>query len=57
VGDSGVFTALHEKLPAVLLHLELDQTLLFYATTDVLPDDGPMRSKTCMSIMCFLNIL
>jgi hypothetical protein len=67
VDDSGVFmvlnhprsafiysnSSLREKLRAVLLHVQIDQTLFFYVTTDVLPDDGPTRSDTCRNIVCF----
>jgi hypothetical protein len=46
-------TSLHEKLPAARLHAQLDQILLFYATTDVRPDDGPTTSETCRNVVCF----
>lgn len=50
-------SSLHKKLPADLLHVQLDQTFLIYAMTDMLPDKGPMKSETHRSVVCFLTIL
>jgi hypothetical protein len=49
-------SSLHEQLPAALLDAQLDQTVLFYAATDVLLDGGTTRTETCSSVVCFLNI-
>jgi hypothetical protein len=47
----------YEKLPAVLPHVQLDQRILFFATTDVPSDDLPKTSGTCRSIVCFLKYI
>jgi hypothetical protein len=35
----------------------IHKTLFFYAMTDVLPEDGPVKSETCGSLVCVFNIL
>jgi hypothetical protein len=42
--------------PAAVLHIQLDQMLLFYATTDVLLDYGPVRSETCTCVVCCIGL-
>jgi hypothetical protein len=39
------------------LRVRVEERLaMFYATTDVLPDNKPVRSETRRSVVCFLNV-